>query len=120
MQLLDAGRFEEWAAGFTEDGVFATEAVPEPAVGRDQLASGSRRAHADLTAQGIQRHHWLGMVVAEDVGGNRVRARSYALTLTGTGDGTAELRFFNLCRDTLHYDPVDDSWLIRERRVTRQ
>ena len=39
MQLLDAGRAEEWARTFTDDGVFATNTGSEPVRGRAAIAA---------------------------------------------------------------------------------
>src|SRR5260221_5260193 len=64
MQLLDQGYTQEWAQTFTEDGVFAANAQPEPVRTRSAIAAGAAAASAELSAQGIRRRHWLGMVSA--------------------------------------------------------
>ena len=62
MQLLDRGAAEEWAQTFTEDGVFAANAHPEPTRGRAAIAAAARTTSDDLAAKGVRRRHWLGMV----------------------------------------------------------
>ena len=47
-QLLDFGRFEEWAATFTEDGSFLAPGFPEPVRGRTALGVGTRKNHEGL------------------------------------------------------------------------
>jgi hypothetical protein len=116
MQLLDDGQVDKWAETFTEDGVFATAALPEPVVGRTAIAAGASQVAAQLAADGVARRHWLGMVSA-NVAGDELVVRSYAMTYQTAGDGTAELRFLNVCLDQLV--PHGDSWLVRKRRVTR-
>jgi hypothetical protein len=44
-QLLDFGRFEEWAGTFTEDGSFLAPGFPEPVRGRTALGVGTRKNH---------------------------------------------------------------------------
>jgi hypothetical protein len=116
MQLLDDERVEEWAATFTEDGVFGTDAFPQPAIGRAAIIAGATQAVARFASEGITRRHWMGMMSA-DVVGDGLMVRSYALTYQANGDGTADLRFLNICLDRLV--PAGDSWLVAERRVSR-
>src|ERR1700742_441498 len=65
MRHLDSGHVEEWAATFTENGVFAANAHPEPQRGRAAIEEGARNAAAQLRADGVQRRHWLGMLEVE-------------------------------------------------------
>lgn len=114
MQLLDAGKVEEWAEAFTPDGVFDAQGHPEPVRGRDEIRSASRAVADKLTEAGIVRRHWLGMghVVPED--GN-VRVCSYALVFQSSREKGTVLHASTTCEDVLV--PDGGSWLIRERVV---
>ncbi|MFB4308140.1 nuclear transport factor 2 family protein [Actinomadura sp. GTD37] len=114
MQLLDAGRVEEWADAFTPDGVFDAQGHPEPVRGRDEIRSASQAVAGRLAEAGIVRRHWLGMsrIVPED--GN-VRVRSYALVFQSSKENGTVLHASTTCEDVLV--PDGDSWLIRERVV---
>ncbi len=117
MFLLDSGRVDEWAATFTEDGVFAANAHPEPAAGRAVIAEAARRATEDYAARGVQRRHWLGMVSVEPRGEGAVFARCYALVIETPRGGQAAIRVSTLCEDLLV--DQDGGWLVQDRRVTR-
>ncbi|MBZ4319361.1 nuclear transport factor 2 family protein [Streptomyces huiliensis] len=117
MHLLDTGRAEEWAETFTEDGVFAANAHPEPAAGRSVIAAAARKAVDDYVARGIQRRHWLGMVSVTERGDGEVAASCYALVVeTGRG-GRPELRASTSCDDVLVRR--DGRWLVKDRQVRR-
>lgn len=120
MQLLDEGRTDEWAGTFTEDGVFAANAHPEPAAGRAVIAEAAGKAAAAYAERGVQRRHWLGMVSvdpAPDQDG-AVRASCYALVLeTPRGERTA-IACSTTCVDLL-VRGEDGGWQVRDRRVTR-
>lgn len=116
MQLLDDGKVEEWAACFTEDGIFATDAHPRPARGRDQIIAGARQVVAQLAEEGIVRRHWLGMsAIGRE--GETLRVRSYALVIQSSPGSGPSLRASTTCEDVLV--PDGDSWLIRHRLVER-
>lgn len=114
MQLLDAGRVEEWADAFTSDGVFDAQGHPEPVRGRDRIRSASRAVADKLAEAGIVRRHWLGMsrIVPED---GTVRVISYALVFQSSKESGTALHSSTTCEDVLV--PDGDSWLIRERVV---
>jgi len=115
MQMLDDGRVESWAQGFTEDGVFAADGHPHPATGREQIVAGASRTVAQLAEQGISRRHWLGMI-AITPGDGVVRARSYAIVYQITAADGASIRSSTTCEDVLVPDGRG-SWLIRHRYV---
>ncbi|WP_034089983.1 nuclear transport factor 2 family protein [Streptacidiphilus albus] len=117
MQLLDQGRVEEWAATFTEDGVFAANAHPEPTVGRAAIIASAGAATADYAARGIQRRHWLGMVSIETSGPDALTARCYAVVLETPRGGPAGIKASTLCEDRLVRGA--DGWLVEHRLVTR-
>jgi len=117
MLHLDNGHAVEWAATFTEDGVFAANAHPQPTQGRAQIESGAREAARKLAEQGLQRRHWLGMLqVDEDVDGH-ITARSYALIIETPVNGQAALRLSCTCDDVLVR--VDGRLQVLRREVHR-
>jgi 3-phenylpropionate/cinnamic acid dioxygenase small subunit len=116
MQLLDRGAAEEWAETFTEDGVFAANAHPEPAVGRATISAAARKASDDLAARGIRRRHWLGMVQVTPTE-EGARATSYALIIETPRGGQAIVRMSTTCEDDLVR--TDAGWQVRHRQVRR-
>ncbi|MCD0485158.1 nuclear transport factor 2 family protein [Streptacidiphilus sp. ASG 303] len=117
MQLLDSGRAEEWAETFTEDGVFAANAHPQPARGRATIAAAVRAASDEYAAKGVQRRHWLGMVSLEQCAEDDLHARCYALVIETPRGGQSVIRASTLCEDRLVRR--DGRWLVEERQVTR-
>ncbi|MFD8492869.1 nuclear transport factor 2 family protein [Amycolatopsis sp. NPDC059657] len=117
MHLLDDGKAEEWAETFTEDGVFAANAHPEPAAGRSVIAAAARKATDDYAANGVQRRHWLGMVSVERRTEDEVFAQCYALVIETPRGGQAAIRVSTRCDDTLVNR--DGRWLVQHRQVTR-
>ncbi|MFF4251881.1 nuclear transport factor 2 family protein [Streptomyces sp. NPDC001663] len=117
MHLLDDGRVEEWAQTFTEDGVFAANAQPVPAVGRAAITEAAAKATAAYAEAGVQRRHWLGMVSVESATASAVTARCYALVIETPRGGRPEIKASTLCEDRIVR--VDDTWQIQDRRITR-
>jgi SnoaL-like protein len=117
MQLLDDGAVDEWAATFTEDGVFAANAHPEPSRGRAAIAAGAGAATRALRERKVQRRHWLGMLSVRPDGPDTVRARSYAVVLETPKGGQAKLLLSTVCVDLLVRS--GDGWLVQDRQVTR-
>ena len=115
MQLLDDGRVESWAQGFTEDGVFAADGHPHPATGRQRIVDGATRTVAQLADQGSSRRHWLGMVAVTPEDGF-VRTRSYAIVYQITAADGVSVRSSTTCEDVLVPDG-HGSWLIKHRYV---
>ncbi|TDD76622.1 nuclear transport factor 2 family protein [Actinomadura rubrisoli] len=115
MQLLDDGRIEEWAAAFTQDGVFTADGHPEPVSGRQNILAASRQGADKLAEAGIVRRHWLGMSDIRPDGGV-VRVRSYALVFQASKGEGAALHASTTCEDVLVLDD-GGSWRIRERVV---
>jgi actinorhodin biosynthesis protein ActVIA len=121
MWLLDSGAAEEWAAGFTQDGVFAPPSAPRPIRGRAELAEGARRARAELAERGEQHRH---MLLSLDVEPARepdgaVKVRSYAQIVATTRGEQPRLHLMCVTYDVLVRDPADGGLRISERRVTR-
>ncbi|KOG87807.1 nuclear transport factor 2 family protein [Streptomyces varsoviensis] len=115
--LLDAGRAEEWARTYTEDGYFHPEVLDRPVQGHAALTEGVRRTHAELTAKGAQRRHWHGMVAVAPRDADTLDVRCYALVFETPRGGASALRMSCVCEDVLVRDGGD--WKIRERKVTR-
>ncbi len=117
MFLLDSGRVEEWADTFTVDGVFAANAHPAPAKGRDVITAAARKATEEYAAKGVQRRHWLGMVAVEPRSEGTVFARCYALVIETPKNGQPMIKASTLCEDLLVSG--EDGWLVQDRQVTR-
>ncbi|MFD0023825.1 nuclear transport factor 2 family protein [Streptomyces sp. NPDC058382] len=117
MHLLDDGRVEEWAHTFTTDGVFAANAQPVPAVGREAITAAAAAATAAYAEAGVQRRHWLGMVSVESATDTVVTARCYALVIETPRGGRPEIKASTLCEDRVVR--VDGAWQIEDRRITR-
>jgi 3-phenylpropionate/cinnamic acid dioxygenase small subunit len=117
MRYLDSGAVREWAATFTEDGVFAANAHPEPQVGRAAIEAGSHQAVAQMEAEGIQRRHWLGMLEVDERPDGTLLARTYALIVQTRLGGQPETRLSCTCDDVLVRQ--DGRLLVRHRQVYR-
>lgn len=118
MQLLDSGNADAWADTFTEDGVFAANAHPEPAVGRETIRVAATKAKAQHAEQGLQVRHWLGMVEVQEQEDGTARARSYALIINTPRGGQAVVQLSTTCDDLL-VRGEDGGWLVRHRKVER-
>ncbi|WP_261719655.1 nuclear transport factor 2 family protein [Streptomyces sp. FZ201] len=116
MRLLDNGAVEEWAATFTEDGVF-DQNVAEPLTGRTTIAVAAQKRVDQLVAEGVTRRHWLGMleVEPEDEHGV-VHTRYYAFSLATERGGSPRITASTYAEDTLVRH--EDGWLVRYRHVT--
>ncbi|RJQ86841.1 nuclear transport factor 2 family protein [Amycolatopsis panacis] len=117
MRYLDEGRVQEWAKTFTEDGVFAANAHPEPARGRTAIEAGALEAATRLTEQGIQRRHWLGMVQVDPQPDGSIVAKSYAVIIGTPLGGRAAVDLSCDCVDVLVRE--GGALLVRERQVYR-
>lgn len=117
MQQLDSGQAKEWAAGFTEDAVFAPEHRPHPVVGREALTEAVRTTHEGLVAAGEQRRHWHGMVDVRADDDGTVHVQCYAIILGTVVGGEPQIKMACVCRDTLVR--VDGELRISVRRVTK-
>ncbi|MGJ5756576.1 SnoaL-like protein [Streptomyces puniciscabiei] len=117
MQLLDNGEVDAWMHTFTEDGVFATNAQPEPTVGREAIGAGARQAMDHFAAQGVQRRHLLGTVAVTGQQGTTVTARSYVLLMETPRGGRTTILCSATCEDVLELGP--DGPAVRRREVSR-
>jgi 3-phenylpropionate/cinnamic acid dioxygenase small subunit len=115
MQLLDDAEAEEWADGFTEDGVFAQNVKPEPTRGRSTIAASMRRGVDRLKNRNVVRRHWLSMVVADQVDPGTVRTRYYAVVFETPVGGKASVYLSTTGADTLVRE--DGRWRIKYREI---
>ena len=117
MQLLDQARTREWAQTFTDDGVFAANAHPEPVRGREAITAAASAARTALAEAGLQHRHWLGMLDARAAEDGGIIASSYATVIETARGGVPTLKHSTHCLDLLVHDGTQ--WLVRDRRVTR-
>ena len=117
MHHLDSEEADEWAATFTEDGVFAPPSLPEPVRGRTALAEGVRRQAAQLVEIGERHRHCFLMMAVTPRPDGTVYVRSYTQVIATPRDGQPRLHIMCECHDILVR--VDGRLLVRERRVTR-
>ncbi|WP_051342883.1 nuclear transport factor 2 family protein [Pseudonocardia spinosispora] len=116
MQVLDGGDAASWAVTFAEDGVFTSNGMPDPVVGRAALESAAVDTIARLNGQGITRRHFVSNVRIESISDGVVQVASY-VPVIDTVDGVASLRTSTVMRDQLVRSEA--GWLIRHRTVTR-
>ncbi|MFI8931152.1 nuclear transport factor 2 family protein [Streptomyces sp. NPDC053474] len=117
MRSLDEGRVTEWAATFTEDGVFSAQAHPRPQEGREAIRQGAAEAVRRLAERGVRRRHWLGMLDVTRHGDGSLTARSYAQVIDTPIGGQAAVELSCTCEDLLVRE--GDRLLVRHRRVDR-
>jgi 3-phenylpropionate/cinnamic acid dioxygenase small subunit len=115
MQLLDNAEAEEWADGFTEDGVFGQNVKPEPTRGRDTIAASMRRGVDRLKDRNVVRRHWLSMVVADRIDADSVRTRYYAVVFETPVGGKASVYLSTTGEDTLVRQ--EGKWRIKHRMI---
>jgi 3-phenylpropionate/cinnamic acid dioxygenase small subunit len=115
MQLLDEAEAEQWADGFTVDGVFGQNVKPEPTRGRDTIAASMRRGVDRLKGRGVVRRHWLSMVVADRIDQDSVRTRYYAVVFETPVGGKASVYLSTTGVDTLVRQ--DGRWRIKYREI---
>ena len=118
MHLLDSGEADAWAETFTEDGVFAANAHPEPARGRETIRAAAAKAAAQRAEEGIQVRHWLGMLEVRPREDGSVLALSYALIVNTPMGGSPQVHLSTTCEDVL-VRGEDGGWLVRDRQVKR-
>lgn len=116
MQLLDEREAEEWAGGFTEDGVFAQNVKPEPWTGRAVIARKMRAGMDRLATKDVQRRHWFGMVATERQDTATVLTRYYAMVYETPLGGRATTYLSTTGEDILVLQ--DGRWRVRHRLIT--
>jgi actinorhodin biosynthesis protein ActVIA len=116
MQALDGMRFEEFAATFTEDGVFHHMPGAEPFRTRAgilrELVSHQRRYEAEAT----QRRHWFNHLALERRGEDSLRVTAYVLVLGTRPGGTPEMMRSCVMHDDLAV--TGGELLVTSRRIS--
>ncbi|MDI5967327.1 nuclear transport factor 2 family protein [Streptomyces sp. SL13] len=118
MHLLDGGDADAWAQTFTPDGVFAANAHPQPAVGRETIRAAASKVKAQHAEEGLQVRHWLGMMDITEQPDGSVLARTYALIINTPRGGQAAVSLSTTCDDLLVRDE-NGAWLVADRKVVR-
>jgi ketosteroid isomerase-like protein len=103
---IDSGEAKEWAALYTEDGVFEGSATPAPLKGRAQLTAFAEATFAN--ANGRMRHMVTNLNCVYGASRDEVQAKLYNHVTTWTADGQAVLA---VCDVTLVR--VDDGWRLK-------
>ncbi|MFF5784283.1 nuclear transport factor 2 family protein [Streptomyces sp. NPDC012693] len=117
MQALDNGRFEEYAATFTEDGTFQHTPGVEPARGRAGIVAELRRFHEQFKDKPVQRRHWFNQLVLDPQADGSVRSTAYVLVVRTT-PGTAQPEIWPSCQINDVLEVEGDRILMRSRVVT--
>lgn len=116
MQSLDDGDIAGWVATFTDDGVFESNGLPDPVVGRAQLAKLGDETTARLNDKGAIRRHFVFNVIIEPLSDGVLCTTCY-VPVFDTIDGVTSLTTSTVMRDELVR--LDDGLLVRHRTVTR-
>ncbi|MGQ0840971.1 nuclear transport factor 2 family protein [Actinokineospora sp.] len=117
MWLLDTGAAEEWAATFSEDGVFAPPSAPEPIAGRAALTAGVEEAKQRLSEIGEQHRHLLLSLDVVPRGDGGIDVRSYAQIIATPRGGDPRVHLMCVTYDLLVFE--DGELRVKHRRVTR-
>ncbi|MET7690709.1 nuclear transport factor 2 family protein [Streptomyces sp. NPDC005483] len=115
MQALDSGRFEDYAATFTKDGVFQHTPNADPAVGRDGIVTELHAFHRRFDGDPVRRRHWFNHIALTPQDDGSFHATVYALVVTVRPGGKPEIAPSCLVHDVLVVE--DDTVLTRSRRV---
>jgi actinorhodin biosynthesis protein ActVIA len=116
MQVLDGGDAAAWAATFTEDGVFASNGMPEQVAGRAELETGAAHTISQLIADGVTRRHIVSNIRIEPISDDVLQVSS-CVPVIDTIDGEARIKTSTVMRDTLTRSGV--TWLVSHRMVMR-
>jgi actinorhodin biosynthesis protein ActVIA len=117
MQALDEGRFEEYAATFTEDGTFQHTPGTEPARTRQGIVAELVRFHERYRDEPVQRRHWFNQIVLDPQPDGTLRSTVYCLVARTRPGGKPEPEIWPSCvvRDVLEMS--GDRVLMRSRVV---
>ncbi|MEN8650839.1 nuclear transport factor 2 family protein [Streptomyces sp. 21So2-11] len=116
MQHLDAGRFEEYAATFTEDGEFQHSPGVDPARTRPGIVRELVDFHRRFDGDPVQRRHWFNHMALEHQEDGTVRSTVYALVVTVRPGGKPDVAPSCLVHDTLVDGP--EGIRLKSRRIT--
>ncbi|ABD13452.1 hypothetical protein ThrDRAFT_03828 [Frankia casuarinae] len=117
MHALDACRFDEYAATFTEDGEFSHTPGRPAAHTRDGIARELRAFHEERFAtEPVQRRHWFNMIHLIEAPDGSLRSTFYVLVVTSRpGERQPEIAPSCVVHDVLIR--ADGGLLNRSRRV---
>ncbi len=107
---IDAGRYEEWAQCFTEDGIFDSP-ILGTWQGWDALRAFTTK-YREWTGDAQSRHCVMNILI--DIQGQTATAESYLL-LTHAAQGKTELVISGRYEDRI--EKVGDQWRFKERKV---
>lgn len=116
MQALDDGDIAGWVQSFTADGVFVSNGLPDPVVGREQLAALADETIARLDQRGAIRRHFVFNVIIDQLADGLLRTTCY-VPVFDTIDGQTSLTTSTVMRDELV--SAGGGLLVRHRTVTR-
>jgi len=116
MQALDAGRFEQYAATFTTDGVFQHSPGTPPAQGQAEIVAVLSEFHKRFENDPVQRRHWFNHVALDPNPDGSIESTVYALVVTTRPGGKPEIAPSCVVQDVLVVD--GDGIRLRSRRVT--
>ncbi|MCX4748902.1 nuclear transport factor 2 family protein [Kitasatospora sp. NBC_01287] len=121
MRTIDGGDAAGWAATFTEDGVFASNGLPEPVRGRAAIEAGTAVNVAAREAQGVTHRHVLSALAVEPRGTDEVFARSYVLVLENRAGHPPRPFVSTVLEDVLVHAATGSGadWQVRSRTVLR-
>ncbi|WP_431893196.1 nuclear transport factor 2 family protein [Micromonospora haikouensis] len=117
MRAMDEGRVQDWTGGFTDDGVFITNARPAPQIGRAAITAGAGATAANLLSNNVLRRHCLATLNIRPQPDGVILASSYAIIVRTPPGGPTAVEFLCTCDDELVRH--DGQLLIRHRRVQR-
>ncbi|HSV65420.1 MAG TPA: nuclear transport factor 2 family protein [Mycobacteriales bacterium] len=117
MQTIDGGDAAGWAGTFTEDGVFTSNARPEPVRGRAVIAAATAGSVAERAARGVVHRHMMTMLHLDPRADGSLFARSYVLVVATYREGGSELLASTVCEDVLVRDA--GRWRVSHRHVIR-
>ncbi|MER6119411.1 nuclear transport factor 2 family protein [Streptomyces sp. NPDC001743] len=117
VRLLDDLRAEEFAATFTEDGVFAPSPGIPPAHGREAIAAALRAGHARrFGTEPVRCRHWHNMLRVDPGPDGALLTHYYTLMMVSRPwDPAPLIAPSSVVEDVLVYE--DGELVTRERRV---
>ena len=116
IQALDGGRWEQFAATFTEDGTFQHVRDAPPARTRAGILTEVERFHERFAHDPVQRRHWFNHMVLDPQPDGSIRSTVYALVVTTRPGGRPEIQPSSLVHDVLVREGGE--LLTRSRRIT--
>lgn len=115
--LIDAGRHDEWAHTFTENGEFHSPTYGKPAIGYEQLIGISRAFTASAEKSGERHRHLFENIWVSECDETTAQARAYLSIIASQQDG-GQLRILRIVTITDQLEKSEDEWRVRHRTVT--